>query len=168
MTTEKTDIANTSESVPSGERRFSEENRPEPPGVGEWLALLIVILILAQPVVEAIFQSAVFNRQWWEDPSVLHGTIWNRYRQIVWTVCFIMSALNVSAGVVLSLENPPVRRRQVCHRRPVDYLARLLCRHHVRVAVFRPSGTGHRSHRAEPGEPAHVLYRATVLDNLPP
>ena len=93
-------------------------------------------LILVRPVLEAIFQSAVFNRQWQENPSILHGTIWNRHRQIVWIVCFIMSALNVSAGVVLSLENPPVRRRQVCHRCRVDYLARLSCRHHVRVAVF--------------------------------
>lgn len=47
------------------------------------------------------------------------------------------------------LENPPVRRRQVCHCRPVDYLVRLLCRHHVRVAAFQPSGIGHRFRRAE-------------------
>ena len=58
-------------------------------------------LILVRPVLDAIFQSAVFNRQWQENPSVLHDIIWNRHRQIVWTVCFIMSALSVSAGVVL-------------------------------------------------------------------
>ena len=62
--------------------------------------MLIVILILVRPVLEAIFQSAVFNRQWQENPSILHDIIWNRHRQIVWIVCFIMSALSVSAGVV--------------------------------------------------------------------
>lgn len=79
---------------------LSGKNRSEPPEVGGWLALLIVILILVRPVLEAIFQSAVFNRQWQENPSILHDIIWNRHRQIVWIVCFIMSALSVSAGVV--------------------------------------------------------------------
>lgn len=77
---------------------LSGKNRPEPPGVGGWLA--DCFLILVRPVLDAIFQSAVFNRQWQENPSILHDIIWNRHRQIVWTVCFIMSALSVSAGVV--------------------------------------------------------------------
>ena len=77
----------------------SGKNRSEPPGVGGWLADRFLILVW--PVLDAIFQSAVFNRQWQEDPSVLHDIIWTRHRQIVWTVCFIMSALSISAGVAL-------------------------------------------------------------------
>ncbi len=77
---------------------LSGKNRSEPPGVGGWLADRFLILV--RPVLEAIFQSAVFNRQWQENPSILHDIIWNRHQQIVWIVCFIMSALSVSAGVI--------------------------------------------------------------------
>ena len=84
------------------------ENPSGQAGIGGWLAFLIVVLVFGRPVFEAIAQSAAFTRQIMADRSLLHDIVWNRHRQIVWAVFFMMSALTVSAGFALWKLHRPV------------------------------------------------------------
>ncbi|EEO27701.1 DUF2569 family protein [Oxalobacter paraformigenes] len=80
-------------------------------GVGGWLAVLIVILVVVRPVLEGAAQSVIFTLELQADPSLLHNVVWNRYRQIIWAVFVVSSLLSVSAGLLLWKLHRPVSVR---------------------------------------------------------
>ena len=99
------------ETVAPEKKPLSTGSRLARPGVGGWLAVLIVVLVAVRPILEGIAQSATFTQELQANPWLLHDVVWNRYRQIIWAVFFVNSLLSVSAGLLLWKLHRPISVR---------------------------------------------------------
>ncbi len=81
--------------------RLSTSKKTDPAGIGGWLRVLIVLLVLVWPLVGATFQSAFFNHELLVDPALANDPAWNRSWRFIWLLFAVQTALSISAGLAL-------------------------------------------------------------------
>ena len=75
--------------------------KTDPAGIGGWLRVLIVLLVLVWPLIGATVLSASYNLELLADPGLANDPAWNRSWRFSWLLFVVQTALSISAGMML-------------------------------------------------------------------